>query len=178
MPRFFEAWLVATAALYYLGPIPWPHRQEWGVALVVAGVIAGWRVGLALGARLPALPAVELRILSRPRALWVIAAVFMVLSAWHASLLTGRSLLSPDSWSLSFGDAYAQFQAHLRERLARGDDSLTIALLALKAALFPLVFLALIAAWSRSRMAFAALMAPFIAVGMLRGTDKETADAA
>lgn len=174
----FEAWVLAALGVYHFGPIPWQNRDDPRVAAIVIGCLLAFEIGARFGQRLEPLPRTPVSLFDQRQVRFGIAAIFMVLLAYHASLLTGRSLLSPDLFETDAGRAYALFQQTLRTRADTGEGLVETVVLVIKAAVFPLVFLSIIRAFPHDRLALAALVAPFLLFGVLRGTDKESVDIA
>lgn len=173
MIKFYNSWVLFSLALFYFGPVPWSNNHDGLVALVVLSALAAFNIGALLGWRLPALADKRFRYLDPPNNRWILAAVFVLLSAFHTYNVTGRLIFDPSSFATDFNLVYRQFLENQEERTTTAIGQL---LLLLKAALMPAVILSIVISFRRNNLIIAALFFPFIASSMLRSTDKETVD--
>lgn len=172
-----------SVALYYLGPIAWPGRNEpWVAILVLTGLLA-FNIGYSahrphrnpLIKRLAGMRAYwSMKLLPRPVAVAFITG-FLVLSVLLIQVTTGKNVLSPSSWSLSQGDVYSAYQEHI----SYGGilDAAGISLLLLRSILFPVALVSFCLYFRKSNYIVAIFLVGIVLLSLFRGTDKEIADA-
>ncbi|EAQ03069.1 hypothetical protein OB2597_13033 [Pseudooceanicola batsensis HTCC2597] len=165
--------MLFTLALYYYGPVPWTSSGEGLVAVVVLSALLFFNLGSYFGRRLPALSSQSFTFLDGRNNRWLLASVFVLLSAFHTYDITGRLLFDPTAYSTDFNLVYQQFLENLDERTSSLVSQL---LLLLKAALMPAIILVMVIAFRKENLLIALIFFPFAASSMLRSTDKETVD--
>ena len=175
MLKYYNIWVLFTLSLFYLGPISWPHQQSWMVAAVVLSCLVFFNLGTLFGRKLPVLPAYNFAKLDNKAVTYAVIVIFILLSQLHVKSLTGQSILNPMNYSLSFGDVYSNFQQTLKGRSVSAGSLEGISLI-LKAAILPLVIFLFVINFNRNKGILLLLIFPFIASGMMRGTDKEGVD--
>lgn len=173
MLKFYNSWVLFTLALFYFGPIPWSSSANWLVAAVVLTALLAFNMGAAAGRHLPALPAKRFPLLEESNTRWVIATIFLLLSAFHTYSVTGKLIFNPAAYSGDFNLVYKLYQETLKERSTSGLDQ---ALLLLKALMMPAAILLIVTSFKKEASLLLFLLFPLVASSLMRGTDKETVD--
>jgi hypothetical protein len=171
--------VIFTLCLYYFGPIPWEGAQSVSVLLVVAPSLLAFNLGCFLSrdstARFSKFLVLSNLTNSRGGAL-SICFVFAILFAVHLQMVTGKSIVNPAAWSLSFGDVYTNY---FQMVTTRAENSVyTQLLLVIKATVFPLVLLSFFRFYGESSLVVIVVLFLFLGSSILRGTDKENLDIA
>jgi len=176
MRRFLNIWVLATLALFYLGPVPWPGRESPLVALMVLSCLVAFNLGAVGGARLPALPRAPRPLSGSAIGRIAVTGLWVVLAATQIYINTGRVIFDPGAYSLDFGDVYGAYQAGAGERRVTSDAFLFALAVPLKSLLFVPAMVLLATEFRRRPWIAAAILFPFLGSSMMRGTDKEMAD--
>ncbi len=179
MNRFYNLWVTATLALFYLGPIPWDGAADARVLLFVGGCLLAynlgyWLVRAEVSPRLGRLGFASL--FNRRGPAYAAALTFVLLTAYHVHSMAGRSFLSLSSYSVDFGTIYSSYLDMLADRVPR--TPMQELLLLLKAALFPVALYIFMAHFRTDRVLALLIVLPFIGSSFMRGTDKELFDVA
>lgn len=184
MIKFANIWVLLILALFYFGSVSWPGAQEpWTALLVIASLLA-----FNLGWYLTSVPQSSVftdlvksrtgtarRLLTREVS-FVVLITLAILTAISIEIGTGRSMFALSSWSLDHAAVYESFQVRVQNigRLNTGQQIVIIA----KSILTP-VGLVVFALHFRTYWWTSALfLLPIVASAFMRGTDKETFDAA
>lgn len=179
MRRFFNIWVLATVALYYVGPIDWPGSHEPWVALFVILNVISFNIGYLALSNPKRRRYSDFDVLGLVRSRNIAIAIAIMLMYCAASILfmqltTGQTLGTILSEGVQLDTIYTDYTTFLSER---GDFNLKTQLLLLfKAGLFPIALVLLAANFQRSRIIVAVFFFPMIAFSLARGTDKETVD--
>lgn len=173
LSSFFNIWIIFTLALFYFGPIPWEGAHRYAVGAYVLFCLLFFNIGTRLKVAQHVTGSVARLTPQRVSIVYAIILLFVVLSAIHINLVTGKNAFLPSSYSLDFGRAYQDFGEQLGYKTS---SSITFLVTLVKAIVFPFVVLIFIDRLGRDWLAIAAIAFPMIASSALRGTDKEIFD--
>lgn len=174
---FYNAWVLLSLSIFYLGPIDWPARHSPEVGEYVLVCLVAFDLG-ALMYRSPMLEAGEGWSIPRflPQqtvASRVVVATYAILSFVYLFTVTGRSVLSTQAYSLNFGEVYEGYAAHLSVRQSGIVDQLIVMS---RAVVFPIALVTFLARFRSDMVVFVLFVLPVVVSGLFRGTDKETLD--
>lgn len=175
MIAFCNAWVLATLAVFYYGPIDWPGARSPTVALYVGLCLLAFNAGTRV-ARNGVVQLKPLPIIPRTRTgSFAIVSVYSGISLLYVAAVTQKSLLSAGSYSLDYGQVYDQYQAAIGYVVLPAGIGL---LLIAKACLFPIVLILIVRDFRTDRWLILVFLVPMVVSSLFRGTDLEIIDMA
>lgn len=173
MLKFYNLFVLLTLVLFYLGPIPWWDQTNPRVGLYVGLCMLLFNVGAYFGIKSRTVSVKSFPFPQSNRAAYALILIFTILSFLNLFSITQKNPLEISSYSLDFGQVFAEFSENVRYRsTGLYEYILTI----LKAICFPFVLLIFADRFGRDWIAVGAILAPLIISSLLRGTDKEIFD--
>lgn len=173
MLKFYNLFVLLTLVLFYFGPILWWDQTNPYIGLYVGACMVIFNAGAYFGTKSGT---VKIKPFPFPRSnytAYALIAIFIILSFLQTFSITQKNPLLLSSYSLDFGQVYADFGTNLEYRTTGLYES---ALTILKAIFFPFVLLVFVDRFGRDWIAVGAIIAPLVISSLLRGTDKEIFD--
>lgn len=175
MIAFYNVWAALGLVVYYFGPIDWPGSHTPAVGLYVSLCVIAFDLGVLLMVRNRPVgnSAVNRLLPSSVTRTRLLVAAYGAVSLLVLFVITGRSALDPNDYSLDFGQVYSDYGDALA---ARQVTPVQQGFMVVKAGLFPIALVAFVARFRTDRVVVALFLAPMLISSMFRGTDKELVD--
>ncbi|MEH6756952.1 MAG: hypothetical protein V7676_05530 [Parasphingorhabdus sp.] len=136
--------------------------------------MAAFNIAAAIPAvRKDAVPRAALPFPRSSRLAYIFIAAFFVVSMLQIFTITGKNPFSIPSYSLDFGEVYADFGENLKLRTT---GPLEVLITLIKAVMFPFVIMIFFSRFKTDRLAIFFILLPLVISSLLRGTDKELVD--